>query len=253
MASKSSTMLSKLLLRCCFVAAQFGKKEGDQVLLDEERKVQHQLNATLVSIEAQLASITESSSGPISLAESGENAGKEHRRVVLTVSIGNRGHFDVNREFMALYALRCGADLEVISTLEHPIFTNEDSSRFLPKGRLGKCGDNEKCKTEVKSRFGKLAALTYYLKRYDRVLFLDDSCVVSPFAVNVFEAVSADAMGAVQEPHTKTWALPFIEEQCRKYEVPTSRCVHKMVFNSGVVLMSKVHLPMLTEWGEGVR
>ena len=53
-------------------------------------------------------------------------------RVVVTLSIGKRTHFQVTRLPMAAYAKRVGAELHVVDSLDHPCLSAWNSTREFP-------------------------------------------------------------------------------------------------------------------------
>ena len=164
------------------------------------------------------------------------------RRVIVTLSIGKRSHFKVTRVPMQAYAQRVGADLEVVDSPSHPCLAAWNATLQI--------GAN--------SHFMKLPLLQYFLQRYDQLLFLDDDVLLSPHAPDVFRATPCGAIGAVVEGyHKQGWHTMHMRSVCSIYGLGASHPAvcgtealkqQARIFNSGVMVLSKHHLPLLAGW-----
>ena len=173
-----------------------------------------------------------------SSSESGDMGG---RRLVVTLSVGKRSHFAVTQLPMEAYARRVGADFVVVDSLAHPSLA----------------GWNDTLRSGANSHFLKLPMLQYYLRRYGRLLFVDDDVLLSPRAPDVFAAVPCAAVGAVYEGyHAQGWHSMHTRSTCALYGAAggaAARCSTEgvrsaRIFNSGVMVLSDAHLPLLDGW-----
>ena len=163
------------------------------------------------------------------------------RRVVVTLSIGKRSHFAVTRLPMEAYARRVGAVFVVVDSFAHEAIASWNAT--LQAG--------------ANSHFIKLPLLQWYLRRYDQLLFIDDDVLVSPYAADVFAATPCQELGAVYEGfHKQGWHAMHGRAFCSLYGLEAtlpSVCLPEAVkrvriFNSGVMVMSSAHLPLLDGW-----
>ena len=163
------------------------------------------------------------------------------RRVVVTLSIGKRSHFAVTRLPMEAYARRVGAEFVVVDSFAHVAIASWNAT--LQAG--------------ANSHFIKLPLLQWYLRRYDQLLFIDDDVIVSPYAADVFAATPCQELGAVYEGfHKQGWHAMHGRAFCSLYgleatlpSVCSPEAVKRVrIFNSGVMVMSSAHLPLLDGW-----
>mmetsp|Transcript_15897 Transcript_15897/g.33774 ORF Transcript_15897/g.33774 Transcript_15897/m.33774 type:complete len:327 (+) Transcript_15897:233-1213(+) len=155
------------------------------------------------------------------------------QRAVLVLSLGSRPFFKVTRPLIENFAARVSATLHVLSSVEHPA--------LQPHMR----------RLKSTPRFLKLPALHYYLQRYNQVLFFDDDVVVSPRMADIFEAVEPALIGAVFERHKpQGWHSMHWRTACAIYNVSSCKPKSSLLFNSGVMLLSRQHLPLLARWQE---
>ena len=166
------------------------------------------------------------------------------KRAVVTLSLGKRTHFAVTRVALAAYAKRVGAELHVIDSNAHPSLAKWNATLAA---------------RSASNHFIKLPMFEWFLDQFDQVLFMDDDVLVSPYAPDLFAKVPCQSgrLGAVVEAyHKQGWHAMHGRATCELYnlaaEVPGSCTKHatkKMrIFNSGVMLMSAAHRPLLAGW-----
>jgi len=89
------------------------------------------------------------------------------------------------------------------------------------------------------------------LAHASEVLFFDDDVVVSPRMADIFEAVEPALIGAVFERHKpQGWHSMHWRTACAIYNVSSCKPKSSLLFNSGVMLLSRQHLPLLARWQE---
>eukprot|EP00316_Scyphosphaera_apsteinii_P000510 CAMPEP_0119340276 /NCGR_PEP_ID=MMETSP1333-20130426/99999_1 /TAXON_ID=418940 /ORGANISM="Scyphosphaera apsteinii, Strain RCC1455" /LENGTH=914 /DNA_ID=CAMNT_0007351993 /DNA_START=40 /DNA_END=2784 /DNA_ORIENTATION=+ len=167
---------------------------------------------------------------------------KPHKAVV-TLSVGTRAHFAVIRVPMQAYADRVGAEFHVVNSMAHPSLKDWNHNQFDAKN----------------SHFIKLPMLKWFLHRFQQVLFLDDDVLISPNAPNLFEQVACQKVGAVVEAyHAQGWHTMHARSLCEIYQLRGSfpescspaALKRQRIFNSGLMLLSDVHRPLLDKWDE---
>lgn len=164
------------------------------------------------------------------------------RRAVVTLSLGKRTHFAVTRVALSAYALRVGAELHVVDSTAHPSLAKWNASLAA---------------RSASNHFIKLPMFEWFLHHFDQALFVDDDVLVSPYAPDLFGKVPCAKLGAVVEAyHKQGWHAMHGRSTCELYnlasEVPgscTKKATRQMrIFNSGVMLMSAAHRPLLAGW-----
>ena len=164
------------------------------------------------------------------------------RRAVVTLSLGKRTHFAVTRVALSAYAARVGAELHVVDSTAHPSLAKWNASLAA---------------RSASNHFIKLPMFEWFLAHFDQALFVDDDVLVSPYAPDLFGKVPCAKLGAVVEAyHKQGWHAMHGRSTCELYnlasEVPgscTKKATRQMrIFNSGVMLMSAAHRPLLTGW-----
>ena len=160
------------------------------------------------------------------------SCGAGSSRAVVTLSIGERPFTRITRPLLELFAAKVGASLHVVDSVTHPSLASHHA-------RLKRT-----------TRFLKLPLLSYYLERYEHVLYLDDDIVLSPATADLFALTPCGMLGAVVERHKpQAWHAMHWRVACELYDV--ERCSPKqwMLFNSGVMVLSRAaHLPALRTW-----
>ena len=184
--------------------------------------------------EASAQSATPSSHSCDGVTQSTDACPASSRRVVVTLSIGNRSHFNVIRVPMEAYAKRVGADFAVVDSRDHPSLARWNST--LSAG--------------TNSHFMKLPLLQYFLGQYDQVMFIDDDVLLSPHAANVFASVPCSSVGATVEGlHKQGWHTMHGRAFCDIYNLKeshpatcgTEAVKQARIFNSGVMVLSAAH------------
>jgi lipopolysaccharide biosynthesis glycosyltransferase len=156
---------------------------------------------------------------------------------VVTLSIGSRPFVGITLPFMKAYAERIGAAFHVVNQREHEALQHQTAGTAYSSST-----------SSAASRFLKLPLLEYFLKRYERILFLDDDILVSANMPDLFAAVPCDAIGATVERHKPVgWHATQWTSACDLYGM-NHACEPKrwQIWNSGVMLLSRaVHAPLL--------
>lgn len=103
----------------------------------------------------------------------------QEKRLILTQSYKRSHNFlDLTAPFMRLYAAHCKADF-VIVTENSPLF-----SLLSVKGiKVGRPNNGE-------AYIMKMLAVGHFLEAYDKVLWLDDTCIVKDTTPDIFEQLS---------------------------------------------------------------
>ena len=147
-------------------------------------------------------------------------------RVVAVASLGDRPWVSTLIKRVAAYSIKVDADLLVAGDASQ-CYTHEE-------------GDNGCAKAF------KLIVLRSALRKYRRVLVLDDTVVVRRDAPDVFELVPVVALGAtVEDPRVRKpeEAKQSLEISCLRYGIPCN--TEEAWFNSGVLVASWPHLGMV--------
>ena len=138
---------------------------------------------------------------------------------------------------MEAYAKRLGASFHMITSAEHEAL----HQATLAHGKLS-------------TRFLKLPLLEHYLRRYGRLLYLDDDVLVSPTTPDLFLSTPCVSLGATVEHHKPAgWHTMHWRSACTLYgQRSPSGCragTDARLFNSGVMVLSRdAHLPLLASW-----
>lgn len=143
-----------------------------------------------------------------------------HKKLVLTLSLGDRPWFPLLRPYMEQYARRWNARFEAVTQSQQDV------------------GDDIlACRRE------KVDAIYRATARYERVLYLDDTVFVRPNAPLLPEppaASSAPPMWASIETHHAHWQA-MLSEAFEYYGVALREWT---LLNSGVMLVQQEHRPM---------
>eukprot|EP00930_Biecheleria_cincta_P032846 TRINITY_DN22760_c0_g3_i1.p1 TRINITY_DN22760_c0_g3~~TRINITY_DN22760_c0_g3_i1.p1 ORF type:complete len:375 (+),score=52.74 TRINITY_DN22760_c0_g3_i1:86-1210(+) len=99
------------------------------------------------------------------------------------------------------------------------------------------------CEHNLHVNFDVMFAARELLTRYERVLSMDDTIVLSPKAPSVFDLVPESKLGVVRETGI-TATDRDMAAGCRRYGVDVSRCLarrYELPINGGLMLLSQKH------------
>jgi hypothetical protein len=155
---------------------------------------------------------------------------------VIVISLGERPWLPIVEHWLGRYCRRWNHDLVV---LREPLLTDVRSDqfdRFQNYGRAQKLG--------VGRFFGK----------YDRIIQMDDTCIVSPATPDLVQTVPEEAIGCWIEGLQRGPSFDaYLKEHAVIYErvAPLAR---ERFYNSGVVVYSRQHAALFDEstipWGK---
>jgi len=153
------------------------------------------------------------------------------KKLVLTISIGDRPWFEHSSKSIRLYAEKIGADYKELTKFDF------DTSKYDFK--IGR-GNN-------KSYLAKILAIQNELLTYDRIIFLDDTCVVARDCPDLFNVVPYNFFGAHNEG-ILDWVLAD-QQTIQLYEdnnLP-NLINSQTYFNSGVMVLSRAHARVFSD------
>ena len=160
------------------------------------------------------------------------------KKLILTISLGkSRNFLEITEKYMKNYAERCGADLVVLNDNSGVIlhFNEILDTLNLKSGR--NYGGN--------SYYLKILLIHYYLEDYDKVLWLDDSSIVSSNTESLFDMVKRGSVGGFNEGSNrdlKSWKHDFnFIKMNKNFKIDTRKYL-----NSGIVLYTKPIRYLLT-------
>ena len=136
-----------------------------------------------------------------------------NKLLIVTISLGNRPWFKRVKKLMKLYAKKCGTDFHII---------------------------NDNYQGDMQSRIRKLD-IGNFLDKYDRVLFLDDTVIINPHSPNIFNIVPYNKIGVTLEKEPYYNKKNILINSLNYYQIPIDIKNDYIWFNSGVILISKVH------------
>lgn len=99
------------------------------------------------------------------------------------------------------------------------------------------------CEHNLHVNFDVMFAVRELLMRYERVLSMDDTIVLSPRAPSVFDLVPQSDLGVVRETGI-TATDRDMASGCKRYGVDVSRCLarrYELPINGGLMLLSQKH------------
>ena len=160
---------------------------------------------------------------------------QKSRNLVLTMSLGaDRNFLDITEPYMKQYADKYGADFIVLDDDSYPILNyNKQLNRLNLK-----CGRNY----GGNSYYLKILLIHYYLEYYDKILWLDDSCIVSPNTENIFDIVDDGSVGgcSIINDKAKPREFTFIKDR-KGFDINTTQYI-----NSGIVIYTKKTRPLFS-------
>jgi lipopolysaccharide biosynthesis glycosyltransferase len=154
------------------------------------------------------------------------------KKLVLSVSIGNRPFTKYTLKTIEEYAYKIKADYKLISEYKVPEEYND-----IPIGRNGNT-----------VYLVKLLVVQDYLKIYDRIIFLDDSCIVNTDYPNLFDIVPYNFLGANNEgvlewPTAATKTIDLFNRS----NLPKNILTKHDYINTGILVISKHHSELFSK------
>jgi hypothetical protein len=153
--------------------------------------------------------------------------------LILTARFGDNVKFlNLTQKYMKKYAIKCNADLEIITDRNYIKDWN-----FANKFKIGRRNNY--------SYLFKFLSVIHYLKYYEKVLWLDDTCFVKNNCENLFNMISSDkyilAYSEGENDDLNSWKhdCDFI---FKKVGFQLNR---KDYINSGVVIYTKKMLNII--------
>ena len=163
-------------------------------------------------------------------AAASTTCGAPGSRAIAVLAIGHRPFVQVTRPLVEEYAHRTGATLYWVDSTRHAALRRWSAS----------AGSNP--------RFMKLPVVEHLLALHSQLLLLDDDVLLSPAMPDLFRT-SCDAIGAVVERHKpQGWHAMHWRAACEIYGVPACAPSAWRLFNSGVMLLSQRHRPLVAGW-----
>ena len=118
-------------------------------------------------------------------------------RAIVVLSVGSRPFVGITRPLLDAYARRVSAALHIVSSAEHEALAPwRERLRATP-------------------RFLKLPLLDYHLRRYARVMLLDDDVLISPHAGDLFGLTPCERIGAVSSQRSNGRHPAHLEAFCK--------------------------------------
>jgi len=152
---------------------------------------------------------------------------KKPGTLILTICLGkDRNYIDYTRKSMIDYAKRTGSDIKILNDDDAVIKKYSAMFSQLKSGRS--YGGT--------SYFLKVALTGHYLEKYSKVLWLDDTCIVGPKVVNLFDKVRDGEVGAC--PDKPNCAAPVTDFNFIKDTSGFKIDIYTYI-NSGVVVYTK--------------
>lgn len=105
------------------------------------------------------------------------------KNCILTCSIGDRPFFKFCKKSIEIYAKKVNADFIIADDIDLP-----DNLNNIKIGR-----------NNNKAYLKKIIFIRMYLEKYERVLWIDDTCIINPKCPNLFELVPKDYVAAPSE------------------------------------------------------
>ena len=152
------------------------------------------------------------------------------KKVITTISLGNREWTSNVFKLMQTYADRCGADFSPICDLNRV-------ADFEFPDMPDKPGRPNKLAYALKSYI----AWYFFQRGYDRVLVLDDTCCIRPGAESLFDTVPLGKCGYSQtSPVHAEKSFKTIRKVCNRDEnLPLVDFDAEAYMNSGVILYDR--------------
>lgn len=151
------------------------------------------------------------------------------RNVVITLTTEGREFITKTKSSIRNIAKIWGADFKIYS----------DVSEVLTEEQIQSFSLIESKRPHILNYFAKMMCIYDALTKYDRVLWIDDTCIISPFAQNLFSVVPVEELGGFVVK--KSYGMNECNEDSRfikeRRDVETS----DLYINTGVVLASKSH------------
>lgn len=140
------------------------------------------------------------------------------KKLICTIAHGESYEMLASASHPAMkdYAARCGADFE-----SFPV------NAPLPEG--------------LSPAWLKLIGIHKRLEKYDRVCFIDTDLIIHPEAPNLFDVVPPEKFGAFFEGLFIAQRFYSLEQALKDYAITTKRKYQGEYFNSGVMVLSKLH------------
>jgi hypothetical protein len=159
---------------------------------------------------------------------------ESRKRAILVLALGaeHRAYLSITFANLAAYAERVGAELVLITDealLDDAMrarIATVTGSRVTPTAYVLKC-----------------IALGDTLRRYERVLLLDSTCIVTSHCDDLFAVVRESHVGAFDEGTMADFGSWKID---RRLAAEKRNVTLTTYINTGVVLASRAHLPLLT-------
>jgi len=148
------------------------------------------------------------------------------KHLILTMSIGDSRNFiSITYPYLKRYADKCGADLIVL---------DKHSELFREKFKDIVCGR----KVNSICYILKVYSIYHYLENYEKILWLDDTCMIKKHTDNLFDMVPPGHIGGYNEGELKclnSWKYDkkFIYTQ-KKFDI-----CERNYLNSGVVVYTR--------------
>jgi hypothetical protein len=160
-----------------------------------------------------------------------EQKSQRSTNLVLTMSIGtSRNFLEITEKYMKNYSEKYKTDCIVLNDTSNIVVSSNTilNSLDLQCGRQR--GGN--------AYYLKVLLINYYLNMYDKVLWLDDSCILSKHTENLFDMVEDGSIGAYNEGklnNLKSWRYDYKFIQTYKnFKLDRIKYI-----NSGVVVYTK--------------
>jgi len=148
---------------------------------------------------------------------------------IITLTTSGRTFLQKTYDNIARIAQKWNVDFKVYT--EQDITLTKSQSRTLERF--------ESKRENILNYFLKMLCINDALTQYDRVLWIDDTCVISTFTQNIFNVVPHECIGGlIIKPAYETRELSHDTEFIKnKYNVD----INSNYINSGVVVVSKTH------------
>lgn len=142
---------------------------------------------------------------------------------LLTLNINHRPFINITKPYMILYANKIKADFLLDDRLDSFI----DTLGYIPAQR-----------SNIQAYLQKCISIYHYLDKYDRIMFIDDTCMIHPHTPNLFQLCDSTMIGGFNESQLKDinsyeYDLNYIQN--RKQITITH------YLNTGILIVSKCH------------